>query len=131
MESKVRIKIYNILYFQHILTILLQCHINKFGVNVKSERNDVKINLQRNKKHETGAYRAVKQNFEFIETFGKLIGAKINYEWKGGPPYWFAVSYLIFTWSQFFYSQYKYTKNGEYKKILEVFAVYGVAASVI
>lgn len=95
-----------------------------------SETHDTGKNLT-NKQINTEAYRAIKQSFDFIEIFGIVFGAKTNYEWKRGLRFWLAISYLIFTWSQFFYSQFKYTVNGEHKRIFEVFAVYGVAISVI
>lgn len=86
---------------------------------------------EKQSKKQTAAYQALRECFEFIEIIGSVVGWKLDYGWKSNPRHWFTVSYLTFTWSQFFYSQYKYFENGELMKVFEVFAVYGVALSVI
>ncbi len=75
----------------------------------------------------------IEHSFDFLDFFGKLLGWKCSYNWtwRNNPRHWFTVAYLAFTWSQFLYSQFKHFANGEYKRIIEVFALYGVAISVI
>lgn len=75
--------------------------------------------------------RIMEKIFDFIHFFGKLFGSKCCYEWKSNFRFWFAFGYLAFTWSQFFYSQFTHAVNGDFKRIFEVFALYGIAISVI
>lgn len=117
---------------------------NDVKVNKKSERQEVKGKLNKNEKikktrklskepsnKETGAYRALKKSFTFVEFFGQPLGWSMDYEWKNNGRSWFVNCYLIFTWSQVFYSQFRYFENGDHMKFFKVFAVYGVAVSVI
>lgn len=103
------------------------------SIDLKSIVSDRKCKLRkvngtvRQKERKEGR---IKECFDFIEMFGKILGWELSYKWKINPRHIFAVSYLTFTWSQFLYSQFKYFMDGEYERIFEVFAVYGVAISV-
>ncbi len=74
----------------------------------------------------------MKKTFDLVALFGNLIGWKCSYDWtwKYNARHWFTIAYLIFTWSQILYTQHKHFANGEYKRIFEVFALYGIAISV-
>nr|QGW45436.1 odorant receptor 63 [Bradysia odoriphaga] len=74
---------------------------------------------------------AMQEIIDFIEFFGKVLGWKCSYEWtsKRNVRHWFAVLLLSFFWSQIIYTQIMHCVNGQYKRILETFAVYGGAAS--
>ncbi len=76
---------------------------------------------------------SLNETFNFIDYFSILLGWKLSYDWtwKNNPRHWIATAFLVFSWTQFFYSQIKYFANGEYKRIFEVFALYGGAISVI
>lgn len=115
---------------------------NYQGVNGKLRRNEhlgnnheshnkIRNLFIRRSTIKTGAYRALKESFNFIELFGKLMGWQMNYEWKEGPRHWITIGYLMFTWCQVFYTQYLYLANGEPMKTFKVFATYGVGLSVI
>lgn len=80
---------------------------------------------------DNNATRSLKQSVYFIDIIGSLLGIKTGYEFKINFRLVCSITLLIFTWIQFFYSQLKYFTNGEYKRILEVFALYGVSVSVI
>ncbi|XP_037049690.1 odorant receptor 67d-like [Bradysia coprophila] len=74
---------------------------------------------------------ALKQIVNFIEFFGKVLGWKCSYDWtgKGNLRHCFTVLLVIFFWTQVIYTQISHFVNGEYKRILEVCAVYGGGAS--
>lgn len=61
-----------------------------------------------------------------------IMGIKFNYNWKPHRHFgiWFTLGNLAFACTCFLYTQYYHIKNGNTVKILEVFAVYGVAISV-
>lgn len=99
--------------------------------NVGKPKTNLDATKKRCKKQTKMPSGALGQCFDFIEFFGKILGWKMDYNWKSNPRHWFTVGYLIFTWSQFLYSQFKYLLNGEHKRILEVFAMYGIAGSVL
>ncbi len=75
----------------------------------------------------------LKQTFNFIDCFGKLLGWNFSYDWtwKNNPRHLITIALLVFSWILFLYSQFKYFANGEYKRIFEVFALYGAGISVI
>ncbi|XP_037038357.1 uncharacterized protein LOC119075890 [Bradysia coprophila] len=70
---------------------------------------------------------ALKQIVNLIDFFGKVLGWKCSYDWtsKRNLRHWLATVLLSFTWTQFVYTQINHCLNGEYKRTLEVFAVYG------
>ncbi len=72
------------------------------------------------------------QTFDFINFFGNILGWKCNYywKWKNNLRFWATVTFLSFTSTQVLYTQIMAFINGEYKKIFEVFALYGAAVSV-
>ncbi len=104
---------------------------------VVSDKKSKKLQYRTNKKcdkivacEDTGVIRKI---FDFIAFFGNLMGWKCSYDWtwKNNLRHWFLFAIFIFTWSQIFYSQFKHFTNGEYKRIIEVFALYGISISVI
>lgn len=70
------------------------------------------------------------QCFDFIEMIGIFLGWKMNQNWKSNPRHLCTVGYLVFTWTQVLYSQFKHFLNGEHKRIIEAFAMYGACISV-
>ncbi len=76
---------------------------------------------------------ALKETFDFINFFGDILGLTYRYDWtwKNNPRLWMTTFTFFFGWSQFFHTHLQYLINGEYKKILEVFPMYGAGISVI
>lgn len=100
-------------------------------VKVKSNGNKTKNTTEKTSNRDTKAYRAITESFNFIEFFGRPLGWNLDYAWKGGARACLVIGYLIFTWSQFLYSKFQYFAKSEHMKFFEVFAVYGIAISVI
>ncbi len=74
----------------------------------------------------------LERSFHFIDVFGTFLGWKFSYDWtwKNNPKHWIAVAMLFYSWSQILGSQIIHFANGNYKKVLEIFAIYGGATSV-
>lgn len=62
---------------------------------------------------------------------GILLGADLRFDWKPNLRFNFMKLLLFLFWTQMFYTQIKYANQHNIKNVLEVFAVYGIATSVI
>ncbi|XP_037039490.1 odorant receptor 67d-like [Bradysia coprophila] len=72
---------------------------------------------------------ALKRTFGFGDMFSNIVGWKFSYDWKSNPRHWFTCSLIAFLWAQCIYSQIKFFVNGEYGRIFEVFALYGICTT--
>lgn len=65
-------------------------------------------------------------------TLGKLYGSQIRYDWtpRNHLMYWVTNLLMIISNFHVLYTQHMYYSNGEYVRILEPFAVYGLVLSV-
>lgn len=73
---------------------------------------------------------SLEEAFDLINFFGKVLGLRFSYEWKYNLRFRFTMTCFAFYWSQIFYSQFKFAANGEHKRIMEVFPLYGISISV-
>lgn len=79
----------------------------------------------------TAAYLIFSRTLQFVELFAVIIGARMTYDWKNNKRFTFTVFITAFVWSQFFYTKIVYIYQDNIIKIFEVFAIYGIAVSVI
>lgn len=96
---------------------------------VKSKKK-VHPTLFNSNKADNIATKALKQSVDFINSISSFVGFSTGSELKINRRLVFTVSLMAFTWIQIFYTQLKYCANGEYKRIFEVFALYGIGVSV-
>ncbi|XP_037039489.1 uncharacterized protein LOC119076688 [Bradysia coprophila] len=73
---------------------------------------------------------ALTRTFHFCDIFSNIAGWKFSYVWKSNPRHRLTCSLIVLIWSQCIYSQIKFFTNGEYRRLFEVFALYGIGASV-
>lgn len=73
---------------------------------------------------------STKEKFNFIAFFGKFLGWECKYEWKTNPRYWLTVIDILFMWYHIIHSQVEHFIDGSYGRIFEIFACYGISASV-
>lgn len=63
--------------------------------------------------------------------FGLLIGADLRFNWKRNWRFIFTRTITTFIWTQILYTQFLYIYQNDIMRNLEVFAVYGIAISVL
>lgn len=79
----------------------------------------------------TAAHLIFEQTLQFLSLFGLLIGTHMKYDWTSNPRFKFTWRLLVATWTQLVYTQFLHIYNRNNIRTLEVFALYGVAISVI
>lgn len=90
----------------------------------------VKTQVLTRKEEPENDIRALRTVYKFVNFFGAVLGVKCCYDWKPNLRFCISIAYIVYAWSQAFYSQFLYTTGGELKKNLQVFAIYGATISV-
>ncbi len=102
-------------------------------VKAVDNRSKPKSKTKRESKELLNDAGTLTQIFDYIYFIGNPLGWKCSYEWtwKNNWKFWTTFTFLTYTWSQLIYTQIKSFISGEYKKIFQVFALYGAGIYVI
>lgn len=88
------------------------------------------INLREIKTEDVEHVALFEKIFNIFSIFCIPFGFELKYNWTPKGLFWFIVAYITFTWLCIFYTQGIHINNGDFLRVLEACAIYGIASSV-
>ncbi|XP_037039483.1 odorant receptor 67d-like isoform X1 [Bradysia coprophila] len=110
--------------------MLVESTVSNKETKVKRPSNEIKRKCRKERPN-NDAKTTIKETFNFLAFFGKVLGWECTYEWKTNPRHWLTTIDIVFMWYHMIYSQIEHFMTGEYGRIFEIFACYGISVSCV